>query len=80
MLLVFHLHFISFIYSYVRLLLNIGEQDSSHKRRREVKLDSALPNDKEEAARVKMHEYQRNHRARLKDTGNTETSMIVTYN
>ena len=27
-----------------------------------------------------MREYQRNRRARLKEIGNTETGMIVTYN
>ena len=55
-------------------------QDSSRRRRREIKLDPALPNNKEEAARVKMREYQRNCRARLKEIGNTETGLIVTYN
>jgi len=43
---------------------------------REITSDATLPDDKKDEARVKRRDYQRNRRARLKDTGNTKLAMI----
>jgi hypothetical protein len=91
MLLVLPLHLISLIYDYLRLLLNIGEQNPKRKRR-EITLDvdadieyldpkavqqHEQKNDKEEEAWAKIrdyqHNYQRNRRARLKETDNPQS-------
>ena len=45
----------------------------------EMTSDAALPGDKKDEARVKRRDYQRNRRARLKDTGNTKLAIMENF-